>query len=107
MRTVEQLCLEIHCSRGELIGWVEQRWIKPVRQGDDILFDEADAARARLIGELRSDMSIDDEAMPVVLGLLDQLYYARRTMAALWTALDEVAPEAKPLLARRLTREPG
>ena len=106
MRTVDDLCLELHCSRGELIGWVEQRWIKPVRQGDDILFDEADAARARLIGELRGDLSIDDEAMPVVLGLLDQLYFARRTVAALWDALDEVAPEAKPALARRMKGEP-
>ena len=106
MRTMEQLCLEIRCSRGDLIAWVEQRWIKPVRQGDEILFDEADAARARLIDELRRDLSIDDEAMPVVLGLLDQLYYARRTMAALWTALDEVAPDAKSRLAGRTTREP-
>jgi len=106
MRTMEQLCLEIRCSRGDLIAWVEQRWIKPVRQGDEILFDEADAARARLIDELRRNLSIDDEAMPVVLGLLDQLYYARRTMAALWTALDEVAPDAKSRLAGRMTREP-
>jgi chaperone modulatory protein CbpM len=106
MRTVEQLCLEIRCSRGDLIAWVEQRWIKPVRQGDEILFDEADAARARLIDELRRDLAIDDEAMPVVLGLLDQLYYARRTMATLWTALDELAPDAKSRLARRMTREP-
>ena len=107
MRTVEQLCLELRCSRGELIGWVEQRWIKPVRQGDALLFDEADAARARLIGELSGDLSIDDEAMPVVLGLLDQLYLTRRTMAALWDALDEVAPDAKPALARRMTGEAG
>ena len=107
MRTVEQLCVEIRCSRGDLIAWVEQRWIKPVRQGDEILFDEADAARARLIDELRRDLSIDDEAMPVVLGLLDQLYHARRTLAALWEALDEVAPEAKPALARRLTDRPA
>ena len=77
-----------------------------MRQGDEILFDEADAARARLIDELRHDLAIDDEAMPVVLGLLDQLYYARRTMAALWDALDEIAPEAKPALARRLTGRP-
>ena len=107
MRTVEQLCLELHCSRGDLIGWVEQRWIRPVRQGDALLFDEADAARARLIGELRGDLSIDDEAMPVVLGLLDQLYLTRRTMAALWDALDEIAPDAKPALARRMTGEAG
>ena len=107
MRTVEQLCLELHCSRGELIGWVEQRWIKPVRQGDALLFDEADAARARLIGELRGDLSIDDEAMPVVLGLLDQLSSARRTMTALWDTLNELAPEAKPALARRMTDKAG
>ena len=107
MLTVEQLCVEIRCSRGELTGWIEQRWIKPVRQGDEILFDEADAARARLIDELRRNLSIDDEAMPVVLGLLDQLYHARRTLAALWEALDEVAPEAKPALARRLTDRPA
>jgi len=107
MRTVDELCLELHCSRGDLIGWVEQRWVKPVRQGDALLFDEADTARARLIDELRGDLSIDDEAMPVVLGLLDQLYLTRRTMAALWDALDEVAPEAKPALARRMSGKPG
>ena len=45
--------------------------------------------------------------MPVVLGLLDRLDFARRTMAALWDALDEVAPEAKPALARRMTGKPG
>jgi chaperone modulatory protein CbpM len=106
MQTLEQLCLEIACGRRELAAWVERRWVKPVRQGDDLLFDEADAARARLIDELRHDMALDDEAIPVVLGLLDQLHLMRRTLARVCAALDEVAPEVTARLSDRLSRDP-
>lgn len=106
MQTLEQLCLEIACGRQELAAWVERRWVKPVQQGDALLFDDADAARARLIDELRHDMALDEEAIPVVLGLLDQLHFMRRTLARLCSALDEVAPEVSAGLADRLTRDP-
>jgi len=106
MRTLDQLCREIDCSRTEVIGWIEQSWVKPARHGDQFLFDEADAARARLIEELRRDLSIDDEAIPVVLGLLDQLHFMRRTMAEMWAALDEASPEIRSAVASRLSREP-
>jgi chaperone modulatory protein CbpM len=106
MQTLEQLCLEIACGRHELAAWVERRWVKPVRQGDDLLFDDADAARARLIDELRHELALDEEAIPVVLGLIDQLHFMRRTVARLCTALDEVAPEVTSRLSERLSRDP-
>ncbi len=106
MQTLEQLCLEIACGRHELAVWVERHWVKPVQQGDQLLFDEADAARARLIDELRHDMALDEEAIPVVLGLIDQLHFMHRTMARICAALDEVDPATSARLNELLTRDP-
>jgi chaperone modulatory protein CbpM len=47
----------------------------------------------RLIRELRYDLAIDEEAMPVVLQLLDQVYALRRRLRAIATAID-TQPEA-------------
>lgn len=50
-------------------------------------------------------MRIDEEALPVVLSLLDQLYDQRRPMRELGAALQLVAPDELRLsLARHLAR---
>jgi chaperone modulatory protein CbpM len=38
-----------------------------------MIFDEEDLARIRLIYELQMDMGVNDEAIPVILHLVDQL----------------------------------
>jgi chaperone modulatory protein CbpM len=57
------------------------------------VFEEVDVARIRLIVELRS-LELDEEAMPVVLSLLDQLHATRRRMRLLQQAVEEAAPDA-------------
>jgi len=66
------------CSHDELSRFVDEHWIEP--EGDG--FVEVDVARVQLILELRRDLAIDDEAMPVVLSLLDQVYMLRRQLRA-------------------------
>ena len=72
----DELSLEGHVLR----GWIEQRWIRPTLNDGEPLFDEADMARARLIAELKQDFNVSDEAMPVVLQLLDQVYALRKAL---------------------------
>jgi chaperone modulatory protein CbpM len=61
-------------------------------------------ARARLILEMRDEMEINEDALPVVLLLLDQLYDLRRQMRDLNSAFLQVVPKDVRLdLAAHLT----
>jgi chaperone modulatory protein CbpM len=89
-------------ERHELNRWVENRWVLPERQGEAWLFGEVDIARVELIVEIRREFAIDDEALALVLGLLDQLYGLRRLMRRLSAALEVQPPEIRDAIARAL-----
>ncbi len=110
MKTLTEVLAEFSLSRDELLLWVERRWVLPLAQGEEYVFSAADVARLQMIVELHRDLAIDDEAMSVVLDLLDKLYALRRQMRDLLSAVDEL-PEAQrdKLLSRigRTPEEPG
>jgi len=62
----------------DLERWISNRWVRPDGQAGTYLFREIDVARAHLIWELREQMQVNEDAIPVVLLLLDQLYDQRR-----------------------------
>ena len=74
-------------ERRELTRWVEERWVLPERRAETWVFHEVDVARIELILEFRRDFAVDDEAMPLVLSLLDQVYSLRRQMKRLCDAV--------------------
>lgn len=74
-------------DRAELVRWVENRWLVPDDEGGFWQFHEVDIARIELILDIRRDLAVDDEAMTVVLGLLDQVYDLRRQMRRLCDAI--------------------
>jgi chaperone modulatory protein CbpM len=74
-------------DRHEVGRWVENRWVLAEQHGDKLLFREVDIARIELIQEIRQEFAIDDEAVPLVLGLLDQVYGLRRQLRRLCDAL--------------------
>ncbi len=80
MMTFDEAVERYAISREELTVWIEQSWVRPVREGELWSFDDGDIARLELICELRRDLDINEEALPVVLSLLDQLYAARSTL---------------------------
>jgi chaperone modulatory protein CbpM len=80
-------------ERQELNRWIVNEWVRPVRQSGIFVFDEIDVARVKLIWELREDLEINEEALPVILLLLDQLYDLRRRFHPLGDAIAETAPE--------------
>jgi chaperone modulatory protein CbpM len=92
-------------SDKDLSLWIERRWVLPLRQDSDYVFGEADLARVGMIAELRRDVGIDDEAMPVVLNLLDQLYGMRRHVRRLITALDALPADQREAVLRALGGE--
>ena len=68
-----------HRDKGVVSAWVEAEWLVPViaRSSTTFQFSEADLARARLIGDLRTDFGVNDEGIAIILHLLDQLYGLR------------------------------
>jgi chaperone modulatory protein CbpM len=84
-------------------GWVHAEGASPA----EWLFSEIDIARLHLVRELSVDLALDEETMPLVLSLLDQVYSLRRTLR---TVMDIVnaAPETADVRGRifaALTRE--
>jgi chaperone modulatory protein CbpM len=77
-------------DRLELHRWVEFGWVQPQRPADaEPTFSDLDVARVCLICDLRHDLAVEEETMPLVLSLLDQLYAMRRQMKALQGALQQ------------------
>jgi chaperone modulatory protein CbpM len=91
-------------DRRELVRWVENRWVLPERRAETWVFHEVDVARVELIFEIRRDFAIDDEAMPVVLGLLDQVYGLRRQMRRLCDAVAAQPDEVRDAIRKALPK---
>jgi chaperone modulatory protein CbpM len=82
----------------ELQHWIAESWVRPESGEAGYVFHEVDVARVRLIRELRYELAIDEEAMPVVLQLLDQVYSLRRRLRAIAAAIDEQPEEVRAAL---------
>jgi len=72
----------------DLRHWVAEGWVRPAQGAHGLVFDELDVARVRLVCDLRDDMSLPADAVPVVLLLLDQLHGLRRQLRSLASAVD-------------------
>lgn len=77
----------------ELEHWIAQEWVRPQRLAGQYGFQAVDVARVRLIRELRHEMQVNEEALPIVLSLLDQLYDLRRRVRELGAAVGQAVPE--------------
>lgn len=89
MITFDLLCAHFGTLEAEdLERWIVAGHVRAERNNGDLLFEEIDVERVRLILELRDVMEVNEAALPVVLSLLDQLYALRRRLRGLG-ALDD------------------
>jgi chaperone modulatory protein CbpM len=72
----------------ELTGWIERGWVQPEPDASGWVFQEIDVARVRLIHDLRRDMDVTEDTIPLVLSLLDQVYELRAQLKALLGAVE-------------------
>ncbi len=107
MKPFSELIIEFGLPREEMLLWIERRWVLPLAQDGDYIFTEADASRVQMIVELRRDLAIDDEAMSVILDLLDKLYGVRRQMRDLLAAVGELPEAQRDKLMSRIGKSGG
>jgi chaperone modulatory protein CbpM len=72
----------------ELRLWVSMGWVRPSTGETGHVFDDLDVARIRLVCDLRKEMSLPADAVPVILSLLDQIHGLRRELRGLADAVD-------------------
>lgn len=100
--TMQQVVAEMEVSERDVTLWIKQSWVLPVEEDGELMFDEVDRARIQLIVELRRDLEVNDEAIPVVLRLLDQVYGLRRTLDELRQGIMGLSETARAELESKL-----
>jgi chaperone modulatory protein CbpM len=110
MRTEAVLAQFSDVQVTELTGWVERGWVQP-DGGEPAAWDfrEIDIARVRLIHDLRRDLDVAEDAVPLVLSLLDQVYELRCTIKGMVRAVSTQPPTVQQavLTALRSSPPPG
>jgi chaperone modulatory protein CbpM len=87
-------------GEAELMAWIERGWVRPDPGDTGWVFQDIDVARVRLIYDLRRNMSVQEDMISMVLGLLDQVYDLRSQLRTVLRAI-EAQPDAVrgPILA--------
>lgn len=75
--------------------FIEVGCIVPAEIGGERVFGEADLARLELLCELAEDFGLDEDALALVMSLIDQLHGLRHEMRALLQAISEEPEEAR------------
>ena len=68
--------------------WIDRGWLAPQRGHSGYHFQEIDVARIRLIHEFHYELELDEEAMDVILPLLDQIHGLRHELRRLASAVN-------------------
>ncbi len=106
-RSIAHIATEVGVAVEDLTVWVERRWVLPAQQGKELAFDTADLARIRMIMDFHNDLAIDDEAMPVVLDLLDRLHAARASLREVLRAIAELPESEQESILRAISVNKG
>lgn len=109
MITIDALIIEVAgLDRAEVEHWIDENWICPDGSRGTWLFREIDVARLHLIRELRHDLGLQEDVLPIVLGLMDQLYGERRRLRRLRDIVDQLAPvDVRQALLQALSSRTG
>lgn len=101
MITIDEALRQVErITRAEADEWIGRGWVTTVVQHEHITLRAIDVARLTLIRDLRTDLGLDDEAIPVVLSLLDQLHFTRRRLDRLCRAVAGQPDSVRESIAR-------
>lgn len=89
-------------SQERLQVCITRAWVRPAQSSAGHVFDETDLARLTLITELSDDLGVNDDALPLILNLLDEVSTLRRRIRELDQALAEQGPDICEAVIARL-----
>lgn len=88
----------------ELRYSVRRGWVAPSMGTGGAHYLEIDVARLRFVRELRYELEVDEEAIPILLSLLDQIHTLRHELRAMARAIQEQPPEVRTRVTAAIER---
>jgi chaperone modulatory protein CbpM len=92
-----------HVTVTRLRVWVRAGWIRPAAKAEQG-FSEADMARAALIRDLEDKLGFDEEQVPVLLNLIDQIHGLRAELKTMLDVLEELPEDVRATFKKRITK---
>jgi chaperone modulatory protein CbpM len=92
-----------HVTVTRLRVWVRAGWIRPAAKAEHG-FSEADMARAALIRDLEDKLGFDEEQVPVLLNLIDQIHGLRAELKNMLDVLGELPEDVRATVEKRITK---
>jgi len=104
MKTLAEVVVMVgRIDRIELKRWIDRGWVIPVKVSDEEpVFSQADIARIQMICDVRYDLLVEEETVPLVLSLLDQIYALRHQRNSLTDAIRRQPEEVRTAILGRL-----
>lgn len=102
----EQVLVLCRLERGVLETWIAREWVLPARENDAWLFSDADVARIEMIRDLSHEMELNEDAIDVVLPLVDQVYGLRASLRRIADAIGALPEPVRAQLRAELRKIP-
>lgn len=98
-RTETQIVAEIEeLTLRRLRIWVRRGWVVPEHREGGPVFDDLDTARVRLVCQLKAEMNVNDDSVPVILSLIDQVHGLRSQVRAMAAALERQPQDVREMI---------
>lgn len=98
-------------TRTRLVVFIETKMVIPVRQETEgpsaHVFRQIDFARLRLLCDLADDLDLDNDALSVVVTLIDQLHATRADLLAIARAVEAEPPDVRARIGLAVLRSRG
>jgi len=94
-------------TTAQLHLWISEEWVRPARDNADIAFSEADIARVRLLAMLCNELGVGNEAVPIILSLIDQVHDMHEQMRIIADAIEAQPDDVRTCIlecARRVRK---
>ncbi len=84
-------------TRAQLHTFIELEIVSPIQTAQGFVYRQVDLVRLELLCELSEDFELEDDALGIMISLIDQLHSVRGNLRAVLTAIEA---EPKDVRAR-------
>ena len=81
--TKREFLVRAQLENETLEAWIQEEWLIPGESAGEMIFSDADVARAHLIRDLKTDLGVNNEGVGVILNLVDQIHGLRKVLTGL------------------------
>ncbi len=89
-------------TRAQLHTFIELEIVSPIQTTQGFVYRQVDLVRLELLCELAEDFELEDDALGVVISLIDQLHSARNNLRTVLTAIEAEPKEVRTRIGAAL-----